>query len=470
MKLLKKLGVLSTLAVMVITIPKPGVVRAQNLTTPKAPTTLSRGGTIIPSAPGTPTLTSGPQIVASNAQTCDNGCVPNGWGTHKSRIIRLSTGDIFTVYTDHKLKFHVMHRNTDGKWSDAYSGDAGMEPINILRGPNDQINVFARPIKGPHDNITSSSLVYYKSTDTGKSFKSFTIPGNWNTQEQGYAGAGINEAGDMVVGIGPHDDVPGAIYFSYYDHTTGNWTAHTLHLPVRYAYDYFFPGKNGDLTITGTRDYMPSELTDESLLGPTGNVDLSNVSYIFDRIGYCYIPNVASNSDYQCTPKDLVVGDPTGHKISGFVNLVDQSDAYMDTQERLHILYYDQFKGGHHLILENGQVVQDIPVDVSSDTDQNNKMRLTQDEAGHFYLINIAGGSGTTGQLEVYPATADDTDGTKLGSAIKLNNKKLLGCDDHDNCLGPTFTVPRSGNAVSNVIDGIYGNKGKVIYFQITLK
>jgi hypothetical protein len=73
------------------------------------------------------------------------------------------------------------------------------------------------------------------------------------------------------------------------------------------------------------------------------------------------------------------------------------------------------------------------------------------------------------GKLEIYPATAQDTDGTQFGAPVALNNS-IAGYNDHDNCLSPTFTVPRSGNAISDTIDGIYGNFGQVISFQVKLR
>src|SRR2546429_3147656 len=51
-----------------------------------------------PSQPGKPTLERLEQVT-DQAFGTNNDYVPNSWGVHKSRIIRTSNGDIFTVYT-----------------------------------------------------------------------------------------------------------------------------------------------------------------------------------------------------------------------------------------------------------------------------------------------------------------------------------------------------------------------------------
>jgi hypothetical protein len=50
-----------------------------------------------------------------------------------------------------------------------------------------------------------------------------------------------------------------------------------------------------------------------------------------------------------------------------------------------------------------------------------------------------------------------------------LDISKYPGCTDDDFCLAPTFAAPRSGNALSDTLDGVYGNFTKQMYIRIQL-
>ncbi|BCL78394.1 hypothetical protein ccbrp13_08590 [Ktedonobacteria bacterium brp13] len=86
---------------------------------------------------------------------------------------------------------------------------------------------------------------------------------------------------------------------------------------------------------------------------------------------------------------------------------------------------------------------------------------------GHFYILATSA-SGLS--INLYPGTAQDTDGTQLQSPVSLDISKYPTCDDYDLCNNPTLTVPRAGDALSNTIDGVYGNYGAEIHFRINLR
>ncbi len=400
------------------------------------------------SAPGNPKLERLEQVT-DQAFGQEDSYVPNSWGVHKNRVIRTSPGDIFTVYTSEgdgsgNRNWHLMHRTLAGKWEEIKSGNAGTEPINILRGPHDEIHIFAWP-------GDQGILNHFVSTDNGKTFKEENVPGKWISQDQGYAGSGTNAKGDIVI-FQTGNDKPGLFVWSYYNPDTQKWQFHTSTFDYRYTYAFFLPGDNNDLTITAMRDVHRNLLKYPS--APNGQFD-----YIFNAIKYFYIKDVTQDKPelIQKVITEVQPKNDTDHDITYIV------DTYIDTFGQVHILYDNIYDGAHQAILANGQLIKDVRMNI----DYPVKMRITQDTKGHFYIISTSNDGNT---LNVYQGTADDTDGTQLEAPVKIDISQMPGCDDYDFCHLPTITVPRSGNPLSDTIDGTYGNHGNEIYFRINLR
>jgi hypothetical protein len=405
---------------------------------------------VAPSAPGQPTLEQ-LEPITEQAYGKNNQYVPNSWGVQKSRIIRASTGDLFTVYISegsdvHNRIWHLMHKAPGATgWQEIQSGDAGTEPINILRGPHDEIHLFAWP-------NTDLQLQHIYSTDLGKTFQSEMIPGKW-ADDQGYSSGGINSQGDIVF-YQTNADEPGTFLWTYYSPKVGHWQFHTTTTDFRYTYAFFFPGDKNDLTITAMRDVK------RSLLGYAQPDD--SFPWIFNEIKYFHISNVNNPSH---TRQQVVVTQVNPQNISDH-DITYQLDSYIDTVGRTHILYNNLYDGPnilHHAIIQDGELIKDVKLSVSSGV----KARVIQDAVGHFYIITMDS-SGRS--INVYPGNASDRDGTDLNAPTKLNISAYPGCTDYDFCHEPTFTEPRSGNALSNEIDGTYGNFNREIYFRIRLR
>ena len=414
----------------------------------------SRLTTVVSTPPGVPVLDALDMVTGQAASEQTNGlAVPNGWGSFKNRIVRTSGGDLFTVYVGDGASYqdriwHVMHQAPGSNtWVEMASGDAGEEPINILVGPHDELYVFAWP-------GTKGRLMEYESTDLGRHFTSSEIAGNWDIH-QGYTGCGINAAGDIVV-VQTAQDIPGIFRWVYYAPASGKWSYHESRLNVRHTYTYVFPGYHNDLTLVAMRDATRSEL---------GYADGSSdgSSYLFNEISYYYIPDI-NKSTIQEIPQEIpVVEEPPNGDSSADVTYL--TDAYMDTQGRTHILYNDFYKGStYHAIIDGGKLVKNVPV---PDIDSTHKARIIQDASGHFYILATSA-SGLS--INLYPGIAQDTDGTQLQSPVSLDISKYPTCDDYDLCNNPTLTVPRAGDALSNTIDGVYGNYGAEIHFRINLR
>jgi hypothetical protein len=398
-----------------------------------------------PSQPGKPTLDRLEQVTDQAFGPNSNDYVPNSWGVHKSRIIRTSNGDIFTVYTsegtdENNREWHLMLRNSNGGWVEVNHGNAGVEPINILRGLHDEIHLFAWP-------GNNGQPVHLKSTNLGKTFASENLAGQW-IQDQGYSGCSINDQGDIVF-FETGSNKPGQFFWTYYNPNTNRWQFHTTSIDYRYTYAFFFPGDDGDLTITAMRDVLRPTL---------GFAPSSDFNYIFNAIKYFYISDVNNPTLTQILVAQAQPRNDTDYDITYI------TDSYIDTQGNVHILYSNMYDGPHHAIIQNGKVIKDVKMNISAAA---NKMRIIQDTQGHFYILSV---SNSGNYLDIYPGTANDTDGTQLEPAVKINIAKYPGCTDDDFCHPPTFTEPRVGDALSDYIDGTYGNFNKEIYFRILLR
>ncbi|GCF10981.1 hypothetical protein KDI_45450 [Dictyobacter arantiisoli] len=393
-------------------------------------------------------------LITDQAYGSGDQYVPNSWGAQKERIVRTANGDLFMTYisageglTDRE--WHLMHKAPrSADWQEIRTGNAGVEPINIVLGKNDSIHLFAWP-------GTQGKLQHIYSSDNGKTFISEWLPGNWQTgQEQGYSSVGVNDNGDMAF-IQTGEDKPGVFNWTYYNSQANLWTFHTNKLDLRYTYAFLFPGYNGDLSIVATRDVQ------RHILGlpqaSQGN------PWIFNEIKYFHFDDVTAKNPL---PSQLVIKtvQPKDTSDTSDRDVLYVTDSYVDTANRLHILYLNEYDGPHQAILENGKLVKDVAM---HGVNFGQKMRIIQDTQGHFYIIAM-GEQGNT--INIYPGAANDTDGTRLGPEIKLDISRFPGCTDYDFCHSPTFTIPRAGNELSDTIDGVYGNFNKEVYFRINLR
>jgi hypothetical protein len=393
------------------------------------------------------------ELITDQAYGTGNQYVPNSWGAQKDRIIRSSKGDLFMTYISagaglNDREWHLMHADPQGNWKEIDTGDAGTEPINIVLGKDDSIHLFAWP-------GAQGKLQHIFSTNNGQTFQQEWIAGKWiQTHEQGYSSVGVNENGDMVL-MQTGSDKPGVFNWVYYSARSNTWTFHNNTLDFRYTYAFLFPGYSNDLSIVATRDVK------RGLLGlpqaSTGN------QWIFNEVKYFHFVDVAQKQPQldQLLIKEIQPKDPTD---TSDLDLTYVTDSYIDTANRLHVLYLDEYDGPHQAIIENGKLVKDV---LMHGVNFGQKMRMTQDTLGHFYIITM-GDQGNT--INIYPGATDDTDGTKLGLVTQLDISQFPGCTDYDFCHSPTFTVPRSGNDLSDTIDGVYGNFNKEVYFRINLR
>jgi hypothetical protein len=380
------------------------------------------------------------EVAANNVS---DGGATDYWGQHKSRIIRTSTDDIFFTYKTSATDFAVMHRGPGTRrWTQVYTGTAGYEPVNILEGANDSINVFFWPNDG-------TTLKWAHSADNGKTFQTDTIPGAF-PGGQGYSGAGANSQGVMTV-FKTGDYQPGEFAWAVYNPSTNQWQFAVTLIDYRYTYAFFLPGENGDLSITAILDVPQTTIAG---CGSDRNV------YIYTELKYYHIPDIFNPTQ----PTETVLKKEACHNPPIDSNTVDiivyGTDSYLDTQGRIHVLYVDTNNGGaHHAIIQNGQVIKDVPVKVPDPY----RDRIIQDTSGRFYLLGMHKGSS---MLSIQSGTDSDTDGTHLAPPVSID----LGSKYPMTGWG-TFRIasPRTGTALANYLDGHYQSGNSIIYFRVKL-
>jgi hypothetical protein len=381
------------------------------------------------------------EVAANNVS---DGGATDYWGQQKARIVRTSSDDIFLTYKTSATDFAVMHRGPGtSRWTQVYSGTAGYEPVNILEGANNSINVFFWPNDG-------TTLKWAHSADNGKTFQTDTIPGAF-PGGQGYSGAGANTQGVMIV-FETGDYQPGEFAWAVYNPSTKRWQFAKTQIDYRYTYAFFLPGENGDLSITGSLDVPQTTIA--------GCGFASNV-YIFTELKYYHIPDIF----HPTPPGETLVKKAPCHNppiTSNTVDItIDGSDSYLDTQGRIHVLYVEINNGliGHHAIIQNGQVIKDVLVKVPDPF----RDRIIQDTSGRFYILGMHEGSS---RLSIQAGTARDTDGTQLAPPVSID----LGSQYPLTGWG-TFRIasPRTGTALANYVDGHYQSGNSIIYFRIKL-
>lgn len=380
------------------------------------------------------------EVAATNVS---DGGATDYWGQHKSRIIRTLTDDIFFTYKTSATDFAVMHRGPGtSRWTQVYSGTAGYEPVNILEGANESIHVFF----WPHDGTT---LKWAHSADNGKTFQTDTIPGAF-PGGQGYSGAGANAQGVMTV-FETGDYQPGEFAWAVYNPLTNRWKFTETPIDYRYTYAFFLPGEHGDVSITGSLDVPQTTIAG---CGSDRNV------YIYTELKYYHIPDMFNPTP----PTQTVLKKEACHNPPIDSNSVDitvyGTDSYLDTQGRLHVLYVDTNNGGgHHAIIQNGQVIKDVPVTVPDPY----RDRIIQDTSGRFYLLGMQEGSS---RLSIQAGTASDTDGTHLAPPVSIDLGSKYPLTGWGNFR---IASPRTGTALANYVDGHYQSGNSIIYFRLKL-
>ena len=388
------------------------------------------------------------EIVSDNTATGDGG---NIWGGHQTRIVRTAAG-VFTAYTvagsnDMAKEWRLAWRDANGRWPIVAQGLAGREPVNLLAAPDGTLYVIGWP--GGQGTIWSG-----KPANGIVQMSASAIPGvaqgHWP-----YGSAGIDRAGNLCVLSSNTIFANGAEAGGQFDlacYLVGEqrWITQQTTLDHRYAYTYVFPKMDGSLALVSTRDVRWETLGYQK---PPGAFD-----YVFNAFRYW------RTTDWRNAPlqvRSFAEEPQTAAYLDVYLNA--QMDAYWDTKDRMHILYVRRgaTTGGetrfyHRLVTAAGAMLHDGEIQYNGDKAMGWQARLFEDNQGRLYLI-----SGYSGQL--FPVASD---GFTLGAPTQLNFGGYPLA-----YTGVALAVPRTGTALSNVMDVVFGTKDerKWIYFQLEL-
>lgn len=368
----------------------------------------------------------------------------NCWGGHQTRIVRTRRG-VFTSYTvmgqGYTAREWRLAQRTATGWQVIAHGVAGREPVNLLQGPQDRLYLIAWPEGQPR--------LWTSTIQGGRlSFSDALIPGDWGQTDWPYQGASINAQGDLYV-IASGGERPGEFKWATYQARTAQWSFHVTPLDYRFCYTYVIPGDKGQLAIVSTRDVRWESLGYTKLAGA--------FDYVFNAVK-CW-----SSPDALHVPlQELLVREekPSAQFPDPYCDA--QTDAYVDTKGRLHILYWRSGQNTEgrtetrHAMLENGKLIQDVPLP----PDAGHYCRITQDARGRFCLITA-----DADKLVVYRAATED--GLAWGPPVQLALKGYTLTYS-----GIALAAPRCGTPLSNTIDGVFpaGKENQWVYFRLRLE
>jgi hypothetical protein len=380
------------------------------------------------------------EMVWPDTATGDGG---NAWGGHQTRVVRTAEG-VFTAYTVESegpflRQWRLVRRQDDGTWTVIALGGAGKDPVNLLASPAGTLYVIGWP-------GGVGTLWTIRPSDTPVTTTTTGIPqvarGHWP-----YASAGIDADGNLCVLSSSGGETRGGTFdWACYLPIRGQWLTRSSALDFRHAYTYVFPDPILQLSLVSTRDVRWEALGHQK---PPGAFD-----YAFNAFQYWRTRDLRSLPIQSFSSAEE---RPTAAHPAPYLNA--QMDAYVDTQDRMHILYWRSgaTTGGtterrHRIVAPSGALLHDdvLPQDAGWFS------RIFQDDEERFYIL------GSAGMLYTL-----DRDGMSVVERTPLD----LGGFSVE-YSGPAVSVPRTGTPRGDVMDVVFpsGNGRQWLYFQLDLR
>jgi len=377
------------------------------------------------------------ELVCDSAAVGDGG---NAWGGHQCRIVRTQYG-VFTAFTTEgggylAREWHVAHRTADG-WREIAHGVSGREPVNLLAAPDGSLRVVGWP--------------------GGKSTMWTLLPDSagWRTTQQSingqlqgdwpYNSAGIDAAGNICILSSEGGQQPGGGFrWSFFQAAQQKWMPRISTLNFRYCYTYVFPCAPAGLSLVSTRDVRWEAL---------GYQKPANASdYVFNAFRYWHTDTVAA----PLSIKAFVEEPPTAEFPLVVCNA--QKDAYIDTRDRVHVLYTKvgaSTRGAaqhrHAIFAASGDTLFDalLPANAGWYT------RIFQDADARFFLL------GDSGMLYLL---ADD-------GFTPLDSIRIDWQGYQIEYSGFGVSVPRTGTPPGEIMDVVFPTHGGKdwVYFALPL-
>jgi hypothetical protein len=375
----------------------------------------------------------------------------NGWGSNRLRSVRTSTDEIFATVTGdgvdnlNNRNVWLYKRSTTGGWTRVYNTEDGRTSAQIIMSSNDRLNIIGQPKELP--------VHWY---DSGKNWLSpittedMSVDFPYKT-ETPYDGVAVQPGSSNLWYVATKTAQPyiapnSAYFWGVKNAITGLWTKGQINTDVRMAYHFVVPipqTANGAYFVSQSDVYW----SDVRMTQPS----TTTFPYVADRIEMWYSP------DWTTIPPTKSVVKQVFQSKGEYVEAA-LSDAYLDINGKLHIIYHSQD-------LASGSVVHQAIYSQntqSSDTIQSfacgNNARMTQDLTAKFFVASVCGSN-----MYVYPGT--DSSGTQFGTPITLNLSQFPVSGWH------SFAALRGGTPLSNMVDGVYSTNSdqQMAYFRIRL-
>jgi hypothetical protein len=378
-----------------------------------------------------------PEVITTNAVTGDGG---NAWGGHQCRVVRTGKG-VFTAYTvggsDYLQRtFHLVKRTEEG-WKELTAEKAGREPVNLMASPDGALHIIAYP------EYTGTHFYGIPEEDTIH-LNSRIIPALYHGHHP-YNSAGIDSHGNICAlsTSGGEVNQKGAYLWAFYHADSDEWQGRRSFFDYRYCYAYVFPHPDRSVTLEATRDVVWEAMNYRQ---PPGKF-----RYMFNGIGVWK----ARPFDGPLVRTSLLEEFPTEQ--TPYVLCAGMNDAYMDTEQRLHVLSRRQSErtGGteirfHSIFDQEGMLLADMQMD----PDYGMFCRIFQDKRQRYFLL------GSTGLLSLLDAASWEA---RESVIIDLKDNPVL-------YSGFGLAVPRTGSKLSDTMDVVYpsGEYGeRWMYFQL---
>ena len=412
----------------------------------------------------TPTPTATPAIrleeVSLVTDSAAVGNFHNAWGGHQTRIVRTSNGDVYTTYlvdaagdSPNDREFRLARKSPAG-WEVIGGGAVFGEPVQLVRGPDDELTVVGWLGKG-------KMAMWTLAPGTEELIRS-DIPGSWHEGDPAYSAVGISRQGTIYLfaSDGAGGSRPDGLFqWARYVRDERRWSdLFEVTMDYRYTYGYVLPGDGGDLHVVANRDVVWSALGHDPGLDPG--------TYAFNAIGYWHsgdseVEELTRTIVHEESPTEAYPAPDTFNNYKG--------DAYRDAAGRTHVVYLlrGATTGGEeqlwHAIIEAGEVTYNARLDV----DGGRGGVLTEDSRGRLYLLTYAMDGSPEDTMAVYAAA--DERGTRWEAPVRIQLGGYI-----IRYSGVTIAAPRGGTGLADYVDGAFpagdDNDNEWVHFRIRLR
>lgn len=402
------------------------------------------------------------ETVAQDASIPGSPYVDNSWGSHQPRITSHSDGSIRLLYlsTDKKgnIQWHLMRRNTSGKWNQEKSGPTTDDVALVKDARNDRAHVLAWPSSVP--------VVY-----TSPTFSGSTVPGSWQmlaSNARHYGNVGISSDGTFCLKASRELSTPIPTSRTNTEYACGNfsntsgtwnWSAFISHsIGARYSYDYIFPNPDG---LTKGMLYATATSDLYKLASDVPTLDPVYGNYVFNGMR---VYSTGLNTDASWSNNDTklessfsaATATATGTKVSA--PMLRLHESFIDSKGRIFSGYYAEDPSNTNI-----RGMYAVVTDKSGFTLFQSKWtalptygytRMFEDSKKRLWLLWTGQGSQAT-QVRLYPIIESTASGKV---SFTTGNYTDLGASFNPYSIQGSLYIaaPRGGNDKSLFVDAIY--------------